>query len=517
MKVITAKEMVWIDRKSAVSAEVLMERAGRGLADFISGYMPGFPVVFICGKGNNGGDGFVAARYLSQRNRQVAVYTTAEKKEIKGLALKQLKRLNLPVRKLDIKELPYMFRRNVITVDCILGTGFKPPLKQSIQNILEIINKNSKITLSCDIPTGVSGDTGEADKFAVDADITVTFEYPKVGHIKGEGEVLTGSLEVVNIGTGIFPDKSTDNFCPDTGRKYLEIIAGQDIRGYFKRRPKKSHKKDYGHIVVVGGSRGLTAAPVMATAGALRAGAGLVTCVVPEGVTGRLNKMPLSAMILPVEETADGTLKASAAGRIIDFIKRKNIDALVIGPGLGVNDDTAEVVEILLRDTECPVLVDADGLNCLSGDLKIIKKRTAPTVLTPHPGEMSRLTKKRTADIQSNRMSAAKDLAAELDCTVILKGYRTVVSDGKRTVLNVTGNPAMAVGGAGDILSGIAGALIGQGFGQGFGQEAGQNLDEFESAKTAVWVHGRAADIAAWKYGERYLNPEEIVKELNRV
>ncbi len=496
MKVITSKEMARIDNESKVPAEILMERAGKGLADFISDYMPGYPVVFICGKGNNGGDGFVAARYLEKRGARVAVYMTVEKEYIKGLPLKQLKQLKVPVKKLNKKNLKYIMGDNIITVDCILGTGFKPPLGKRLSSILEIINKNSKIILSCDIPTGVNGATGKADKLAIEADVTVTPEYPKYGHITGEGNALTGSLEVVNIGTALSPNKY---------RKDFEITARRDIPGYFKRRKKVSHKKDYGHLLILGGSRGLPSAPIMAARGALRAGAGLVTCAVPEGIEGNLNNMPLSAMVMPIEENSYGTVKVESAGTILDFIRRRKIDALVIGPGLGVNKDTAEAVKILLKEAGCPVLVDADGLNSLGGDIGVIKTRAAVTVLTPHPGEMARLIGESIDKIQGDRLQSAEKLAAELRATILLKGYRTVISDGEETFLNVTGNPSMAVGGAGDILSGITGALIGQG------------MDGFQSAKTAAWVNGRSADIAFWKYGPRYLNPEEILGEIYRV
>ncbi|MEA3506763.1 MAG: NAD(P)H-hydrate dehydratase [Elusimicrobiota bacterium] len=497
MKVITAREMARIDSSSGVNAETLMERAGRGLASFIYNYIPQrYKVVFVCGKGNNGGDGFAAARHLELMGRRAEVYTLTEVSAIEGLPLKQLNRLNIPVRALEKDEAPYIFAENAVVIDCILGTGFKPPLDKDIQSILEIINKNSKITLSCDIPTGVSGDTGKADESAVEADITVTFEYPKVGHVKGAGGELAGSLEVVDIGTGLSPGKYIEDF---------EIVTRQDISWYFRRREKKSHKKNYGHILIIGGSRALVSAPVMAAAGALHSGAGLVTCAMPPGNSSGLTGMPMSAMRLSVDENNDGTIKASAAKEILSFIEKRKIDAIVIGPGLGTGSNAGELVKSILTRCGVPAVVDADGLNVLVGQTEIIKDRKAPTVLTPHPGEMSRVTGKKTAVIQKNRLKETKALAGELGCTVLLKGHRTVVSDGEKVEINVTGNPSMAVGGTGDILSGIVGTLLGQG------------MEVLESAKAAAWVHGRSGDIAAWKYGPRFVGPEEFLEEIYRV
>ncbi|MGM0441232.1 MAG: NAD(P)H-hydrate dehydratase [Elusimicrobiota bacterium] len=493
MKIITAREMSRLDKDSPVKAEILMERAGRGMANFIEEKFPELPVCFVCGSGNNGGDGLVAARYLDNRNVEVEIFA---KSNLKGLAKKQAEKLRVPVKRLDKENLSYSLDRKKIVVDCLLGTGFSPPLRDPLKNILEIINKKSKIILACDIPTGVDGNTGEADNCGVRADCTVTFGYPKLGHYKFPGSEYTGSLENIDIGLGIYPDNYLEN---------IEFITRRECDGYFSKRNRKTHKKDYGHVLIIGGSPGMDGAVLMAAKGALNTGAGLVTAGIPESLAASVSNNILSAMSLSLAEDKAGFLSLENFERIKKFIDQRGVDALVLGPGMGTEKSTRNLVYKLLQKIKKPVVIDADGLNNLAGNKKILKKRTNPTVITPHPGEMARLLDTNTEKLLENRIESAKNFSREYKCTTVLKGYRTVVTDGNMAFVNSTGNPGMATGGTGDILSGITGSLIGQGF------------KLMESCKMGVWIHGRAGDISAWHYGEKFTSPASLLNSLGNI
>ncbi len=493
MKIITAKEMARLDSASEVKPEILMERAGEGLADFISDYMPRYPVCFICGTGNNGGDGFVAARYLLNRGYSVEVYLIGDKNRLKELPRMQAEKLGIEIKELNADEINYILNRKKIVVDCILGTGFKSPLKRDLKKILEIINKKSKITISCDIPTGVNGDTGDADECSIDADFTVTFEYPKIGHLKKPGSIHTGSLEVVKIGIDLSPDEYVEN---------TEFTVRQDCADYFSRRLKDTHKKDYGHILVIGGSPGMEGAVSMAACGALRTGAGLVTCAVGKSIAGVVSSYSMSAMTLSLDEYSNGYIGVSNISKILSFIEKRKIDSVVLGPGISTGYETQELTKELIKEVICPIVLDADGINNIVGAIEVIENRKSPLLITPHPGEMSRLVGK---PVQENRLEIAKDFAVKTGCAVLLKGYRSIITDGKKMYINASGNPGMATGGTGDVLSGMAAALIGQGFGV------------LESARIATWLHGMAGDLSALNLGERYILPEDILGGISRV
>jgi NAD(P)H-hydrate epimerase len=488
MKIITAKEMSRLDRESTVATEILMERAGQGLAEFIIQYFPEYPVCFVCGPGNNGGDGFIAARHLHNKGRETEVFLAGEKSRLKELPHHQAKKLEIEIREIrDPELLDGVLNRRKIVVDCILGTGFEPPLKPEIKKVLEIINKKSKITLSCDIPTGVNGDTGNADESSVIADATVTFEYPKAGHLKSPGSEYTGTLEVVKIGIDLSPEEYI---------KGTEFTVRQDCGKYFLKRSRLSHKKNYGHVLVIGGSAGMEGAPAMAGLGALRSGAGLVTLGVGKSISQTVAGYGMSFMSLILEENSGGVLSKDNLSRIIEFIKKRNIDCVVLGPGMSTDEEPGELCRAVLENTQVPVVLDADGINNVVGRQDILKKRKFPTLITPHPGEMSRL---------AGEGVKPRELSGELGIVVLLKGYRSVVSDGKMVYVNSTGNPGMATGGTGDILAGVSGSLIGQG------------MDVLEAARIACWVHGFSGDLVAWKSGQRYILPEDILINLGGI
>jgi NAD(P)H-hydrate epimerase len=493
MKIIASKEMARLDAASPAAGEILMERAGEGLANFIEESFPLYPICFICGSGNNGGDGFVAARHLFNRGREVEVYSVKSRREIKGLPLSQAARLPVKLKELNIKELEFSLNRKKIVVDCILGTGFRPPLTEDIRQILEIINKKSKILISCDIPTGVNGDTGDADEYSIDADVTVTFAYPKIGHLLSPGSSFTGSLEVVDIGIGLSPDKYIED---------IDFTVKQDCTAFFSRRKKESHKKSYGHILVVGGSLGLEGAVSMSASGAQRTGAGLVTCAVGNSVAQTVSATTISAMTLWLDENPAGYLQEVNAEKILDFIEARGIDCVVVGPGMAQGESQSKLCSILLDRVKCPVILDADGINNVANSTDIIKRREYPLVITPHPGEMARLTGLTNNELNEKRVDVAKEFANKYGCVVLLKGYRSVITDGKKVFINGSGNPGMATGGSGDVLSGIIASLVGEG------------MDILSSARIGAWVHGRAGDLAAWEKGQRFILPEDILESM---
>ena len=494
MKIISPSEMMRLDRESPLEAIELMERAGRGMARFICSYFPPMPVVFFCGRGNNGGDGIVAARCLDSWGHDTEICFISSK-ELKGLPARVLKKYKGRVSVIDNPDdIKYILSGNEIAVDCILGTGFKPPLRKNMGSILEIINKNSKIILSCDIPTGVDGSTGEADKKAIKADATVSFEYPKTGQVINSGSEFAGSIETVKIGTGI---------CPGEYLKEFELICRDDCRAYFKKRNKVSHKNNYGHVLVIGGKKGMEGAPSMSAAGALKSGAGLVTCAVSDKVYSNMSRYSLSSMALLLKgHDGEGNISFDSAGKILEFAEKRKITSAVIGPGLGDCLESKRLVFELVKKLKCPVVIDADGLNVIAGKADILKERKKrATVLTPHPGEMRRLCGEES-DIG---LKTAAGFALKYSVTVVLKGYRTIVTNGEKTFINSSGNPAMAVGGSGDILSGIIGTL------------AAQHNNPLEAAKTGVWVHGRAGDLAAWNGSERSALPEDFLAKMEKV
>ncbi|MGM0568484.1 MAG: NAD(P)H-hydrate dehydratase [Elusimicrobiota bacterium] len=498
MKIISPSEMVRLDKESPVEAIELMERAGRGMARFIYSYFPRMPVVFFCGRGNNGGDGIVAARWLNTLGYNTEVCFISSK-ELKGLPSRVLKKYKGRTSIINNPEdIKYILSGNEIAVDCILGTGFKPPLRKNVGRILEIINKNSKIILSCDIPTGVDGSTGEADKNAVKADATVSFEYPKTGQIINSGSKFAGSIETVKIGTGIRPEEYLKEF---------ELICRDDCRAYFKKRNKFSHKNNYGHVMVIGGKKGMEGAPSMSAAGALKSGAGLVTCAVSDKVYPNMPQYSLSSMALLLKgREEEGNISFDSAGKILEFAEKRKITSAVIGPGLGACLQSKRLVFELVKKLKCPVVIDADGLNVIAGKPDILKERKKrSTVLTPHPGEMRRLCGSETDMSLNEAAKTAAGFALKYSLTLVLKGYRTIVTNGKKTFINSSGNPAMAVGGSGDILSGIIGTL------------AAQHNNPLEAAKTGVWVHGRAGDLAAWNGSERSALPEDFLAKMEKV
>lgn len=487
MYIVTANEMQQMDRKTiksfGVPGRILMENAGReAVRIFLKTFdgLSGKKVGIMAGRGNNGGDGFVMARYLAQKNISVTVYLLSASSRLTGDAaanFRLLAPLHIPVYELSdhdaFSRVKVSMRQQDIWVDAILGTGLNSDVRGYFKKVIEFINRRGKPVLAVDIPSGLNADTGQPCGVCIRAHTTATFGFAKIGHILFPGAVYTGDLEIVDIG---IPPYIADSIGP---RQYL--LTKNYVADYLQPRTPDAHKGSTGHLLVIAGSPGKTGAAAMTAMSAMRSGAGLVTLGLPAGLNPVLEAQVLEVMTRPLPETVDGLLAEASVDQIRGLLSDKK--CLAIGPGLGVTDETRSLVFELIRNCPVPVVIDADGLNCLAGHTAILKNRKNPVVLTPHPGEMARLMDTTVSQIQANRIDSARKFAERFNVVVVLKGACTIVAhpDGK-AFMNPTGNPGMASGGMGDVLTGIIAGLITQGYPPGTGAEIG------------VYLHGASAD-----------------------
>lgn len=494
MYLVTASEMQEMDRRTiesfGIPGRVLMEIAGRGATRILLNNFHDLDrkkVGIIAGRGNNGGDGFVIARYLAQKGIPVTVYLLALKKTVKGDAaanLELLSPLKVPVVEMPDKQSfekrQTDLRHQQIWVDAILGTGLKSDVKGYFKEVIAFINRSNKPVLAVDIPSGLNSDTGQPCGACVRAHFTATFAFAKTGHLLFPGADYTGNLEIIDI--GIPPHIAGDVGCS----QYL--LTPKMLRNAFMPRPPDAHKGRTGHLLVVAGSPGKTGAATMTAVSAMRAGAGLVTLGIPASLNIALEAQVVEAMTCPLPETENGVLGNSALNLIMDQAAGKQCIAL--GPGLGTAAETGQLVRQILLQSPAPVVIDADGLNCIAGHTRILKDLSAPAVLTPHPGEMARLVNSTPLDVQKDRINCARDFATKFNVHVVLKGARTVIAHPDGNVfVNPTGNSGMASGGMGDVLTGLIAGFIAQGY------------PVESAAHLGVYLHGAAADDMSEKIG----------------
>ena len=505
MKVVTGETMQAIDRRAieefGVSGLTLMENAGRGCVDVIVsefGSGAGQRAVVIAGKGNNGGDGYVIARLLRNQGWHVVTFVLAPRDEIRGDA-----RVNLDLLKDaavvfcpeqgELVRYQSVIREAQIIVDALLGTGLKSEVWGSYADAVEIINTAGKPVVAVDIPSGIDAGNGRVLGCAVKADHTVTFALAKMGHLLFPGIGFTGRLHTVDI--GIPPEVVA-------GADLCEFLDAAEIRPLIRQRERTAHKGNFGHCLIVAGSTGKTGAAAMAANSAVRAGAGLVTLAVPASLNHILEMKTTEAMTLPLPDEGDGCLSIQAKEVIEKALVGK--DALALGPGISWTAGTARLVRELTEQSVVPMVVDADGLNALSDDPSVLtRKRSPAVVLTPHPGEMARLAGVTTAAVEFDRIGTARGFAMKFGVYVVLKGARTVIAapDGL-TAVNGSGNPGMASGGMGDVLTGLLVALLGQG------------NDPFAACKLGVFLHGHAADLVAAEKGEIGMSAVDVQEHL---
>lgn len=510
MKLVTAAQMRDLDlaaiEKYGIPSIVLMENAGRGTVDAmvrLLGSLEDKVVSIFVGPGNNGGDGLVIARHIHQRGGRPEIFLLVEAKQLKGDAavnFRIVQKLPIPVHLLlsvdDLTAAEVLFKKSDIIVDSIFGTGLAREVTGHFVETIRRINRFTCPVIAVDVPSGLCADTGRILGTCVQADLTATFGLAKPGQATGSGKDCVGELEVVDIG---IPPEAWQN--ADIRFELLDEGVGR----WLPRRLPSAHKGTYGHLLIVAGSSGKTGAGILCARGALRGGAGLVSLCVPHDLNPVFESAMSEAMTIPLL-SSDGKISIKDYSEVEKALAGKN--ALAVGPGLGTDDETGELIIKLYRECPLPMVVDADGLNILARNPASIKNPPAPRILTPHPGEMSRLINTDTGKIQNNRLQLAETFAKENRVFVVLKGAGTVIAaPNRRVAINPTGNPGMATGGTGDVLTGFLGALLAQGF------------PSWEAACLGVYGHGLAGDrLAATDAGcfEMGYLASELADELPR-
>ena len=507
--ILTAAQMRAVDARAArepgLPVALLMERAGAGALAAMEarfGDLRGYRVAVLCGRGHNGGDGLVLARRLAARGAAVEAAVLAPRAELGGVVADNAAALvaaGVPLVEIAdaaglerwLGERPWDY-----AADALLGTGARGAPAGLFADAVAALNRareRGTRVVALDLPTGLDADTGAAAEPCVAADLTVTFGYLKRGHVVYPGRRLCGAVEVVDI--GIPPAAAVAEGCR------VELFGPRAAAALAPRRAETAHKGSAGHGLLVGGSVGLTGAVALASEAALRAGLGLVYAAVPASLDEALEARLTEPITVPVAETAARAIAPAAVPAIAE--RARGVDALAVGPGLGRHPEAPELVLALLACAEVPVVVDADGLNALAATPEWWQRARGPLVVTPHLGEMSRLTGVPVAKLEQTRLDAAADAAARWGVTVLLKGAPTVVAapDGRVTV-NPSGNPGMASAGMGDVLTGCVLAFLAQG------------LAPYDAARLAAYVHGRAADRVCARRGVALCLAGEVGREL---
>ena len=508
MEIVTGEQMRRIDRRAidglGIPSLQLMEAAGRGVATALLRDFPDLSedgVVLICGKGNNGGDGLVAARHLLERGIKPAVLLLCRASEVRGDVAHNLRLAG--ERGIQVREVPdlesWSAARSVLTgprvvVDAMLGTGIRGGPRGIVAAVIRDLNRSGCRVVSVDLPSGIDADQALVQGGAVRAHRTYTLCRPKLPLALDPAATHAGTVTVLPIG---IPDDVVRE-----ERSQLDWIDRTTAGRLLPPRPSATHKGDYGHLLAVAGSRGKSGAAVLLARGALRSGVGLVTVATPSSTQELVALQQAEVMTEPLPEIAQGVLASPAAGSVKELLSRR--DALAIGPGLGMAPDTVEAVLAIVSACEVPVVIDADALNALAAAETVFPlAKRQPVVLTPHPGEAARLLRTSAAEVQASRLESASKLARLSGSVVVLKGHQSLIADPDgRIAINSTGNPGMATGGSGDVLTGAVGAFLARG------------LSGWDAACLAVFLHGDAGDRAARDVGEDALIASDLVERL---
>jgi len=505
MKLVTSHQMRAIDTECIESLGIaglkLMENAGVGTVRFIEhelGPFKGKTVTVVCGKGNNGGDGFVIARELKRRGAMVSVYVAGHRDDVGGDARANLDRYGYEhaVELSDgrsIGDFVSRMAKSDLVVDAVFGTGFSGVPRGLSGTVIGQMNVCGRPVLAVDVPSGLNATTGEAEGECVRAEWTCTMALPKRGFYVRDGRDNVGAVHVVDIGV---PDGAVEKIGVRENvlmpKEALDLLPG---------RPREGHKGTFGRVVVVAGSVGYTGAAALASMAAMRAGAGLVYLGVPASLNDVMEAKLTEVITRPLAETAARSLSPDALPAVRDLLQ--GASAVAIGPGLSCDEGTQELVRSLVAELGLPCVIDADGLNALTPELVGSRAGDAPVVLTPHPGEAARMAGHEISKVQADRDGAARDIAARARAAVVLKGAATVVADPDGEVyLNPTGNNGMASGGAGDVLTGIVATLLSQG------------LAPLAAGALGAYVHGLAGDLSAESLGERAMVAGDVLDHL---
>ncbi|MFB3916413.1 MAG: NAD(P)H-hydrate dehydratase [Terriglobales bacterium] len=506
MKITTAEEMRAIDQRTydefGVPSLSLMENAGTACAGLALQIFPqARRIAIICGKGNNGGDGFVAARRLREAGREVQVVLLAAAADIRGDAAVMYGRMGLShvevhsAEELRARAVPVIRAADLI-VDAILGTGFRPPVTGLYADAIAAINAATAPVLAVDIPSGADSDSmqpADSSQLRCRADAIVTFTAPRPAHVFGN--LTRGPIRVAPIGS---PEEAIRSDLK------LEVITAHDLAPLFAPRAVDANKGRFGHALIIGGSVGKAGAAAMAGMGALRAGAGLSTVATPHSVLSTVAGFAAEIMTEPLAETDAGSisLRAMEYGRVDKIVAGKTVVAL--GPGISRHSDTVQFVRAAVaKYRSAAMVIDADGLNAFEGAAHLLDGSGRVLVLTPHPGEMSRLAQIPIADIQYDRVAAARKFAREHSVMLVLKGWRTVIAVPENAWVNPTGNPGMATGGTGDVLTGVIAGFIAQ-----------FPNDISRAVAAGVYMHGLAGDVACERMGEQSLVATDLLHAL---
>lgn len=482
-----------------MSEALLMENAGGALAEeAVRLASPSGRFLVLCGRGNNGGDGLVAARKLAGQGRVVLLEMVGGQEELKGEVQRNLAAVRMAGVAVAAVPADFPAGPGDVVVDALFGTGLNREPQgahaEAINRMAEWRARGARV-LAADLPSGLNADTGQAFDPCVQADATVAFGHLKVGQVVEPGAQLCGELKVADIGLPA-PEVAAIAGPP------VAVLQESDVRARIRPRRADSHKGTYGHVLVVAGSRGKTGAAALAAQGALRAGAGLVTVATrPEALAQAMAHAP---EVMGLELPGDGGLGPGDAKAVLQAADGKQ--AVVVGPGIPRGEGTTGFVRALLADLPVPCVLDADALNALAGNLHALKGSRAPVLLTPHPGEMARLLGKTTREVQADRIAAARGLATSYRCVVVLKGARTLVAleDGAICV-NPTGNPGMATAGTGDVLTGVLGGLL------------AQDLSKEDAALVGTYAHGLAGDLISRRTGQMGLVASDLLEGLQQV
>ena len=500
----TVEEMKSIDKRAikgyGIPGPVLMENAGRGVVRVIEKCFDlsrNPRVTIVCGTGNNGGDGMVVCRHLQAAGALPRCFLLGRRERVRGDAktnLTILERTGLPIAEMEesiTREFADHLQHSALVVDAITGTGFRGKLKDLAARVVERINSSDVPVVSIDCPSGMNADDGSVGGPYVNAAVTVTMCLPKTGLFFYPGREAVGELWVADIGIpgSVYRDE----------RIQSRLMESNSI--LLPRRDPAGYKTTFGWAAVISGSTGMTGAGAMAARACLRCGAGMATLCLPESLNLALEAKLTEVMTHPLPETDAKTLSRNAFMALKPVLKKA--DVLAIGPGLSTHHETKAVVCSMIEKTKLPMVVDADALNALAGKIEVLKKRKAPTIVTPHPGEMGRLTGLRVSDIMARRRSVASDFAEANGVVTVLKGGPTVVASVEGEVfINTTGNSGLATAGSGDVLTGmIAGFLC-------------QGLSPLEAAKTGVYLHGLAGDIVADQRTEYGVIATDVVEAI---
>jgi NAD(P)H-hydrate epimerase len=499
MKIASVDEMRFMDRyaieKLGIAEEILMENAGHAAISVLQNKIgvKGRKFVIFCGTGNNGGDGLVVARLLHSFECQVKVFLLAEKNKFRGAAQTNMAIIDkLPIEVLKLED-EAAAKKDVthcdVIIDSIFGTGLDRAVVGLAADVIALINKSKKKVLSLDIPSGVNGNTGEVLGAAVRADYTATFGLPKIGNMLYPGYERGGELFVSHIS---FPPSLTEN-------NDLHIAINDYMA--LPPRPAEAYKGSVGDVLFIAGAVGYYGAPYFAAMSFMKAGGGYARLAAPKSMIGKLAVKGREIVYLPQEETAAGSIAFKNKKKLLEAAAK--VDMVVIGPGLSLQEETKRLVKELAEAIKVPLLIDGDGLTAIAEAPEILHSRKAATILTPHLGEMARLTGKPAAEISGNKMAVLRETAEKLKATIVWKGAHSLIgTQSGKVYINLSGNAGMATAGSGDVLTGCIAAMHGLG------------LKSDEATRKGVFLHGYAGDLAAAKKGADGITARNIMEFL---